>query len=61
MVETAVGGGRSWVHKDAARTYGAPAAAEDEPLKSPYEVKYTKLIIDGQFADAASGTVFLYA
>jgi aldehyde dehydrogenase (NAD+) len=35
----------------------APAtAADEEPIKPPVEVKYTQLLINGNFVDAASGT-----
>lgn len=43
------------------RTYGAAAAAEeriDNPSKAPVDVKLTKLLIDGEFVDAASGSTF---
>ncbi|XP_037449929.1 aldehyde dehydrogenase family 2 member B7, mitochondrial-like [Triticum dicoccoides] len=37
----------------------APAAADDEqPIKPPVEVKYTQLLINGNFVDAASGRTF---
>ncbi|VAI60452.1 unnamed protein product [Triticum turgidum subsp. durum] len=37
----------------------APAAAADEqPIKPPVEVKYTQLLINGNFVDAASGRTF---
>lgn len=34
------------------------AAAIDEPITPPVEVNYTKLLINGQFVDAASGKTF---
>lgn len=37
----------------------APAtAADEEPIKPPVEVKYTQLLINGNFVDAASGKTF---
>uniref|UniRef100_A0A452XGJ9 Aldehyde dehydrogenase domain-containing protein n=1 Tax=Aegilops tauschii subsp. strangulata TaxID=200361 RepID=A0A452XGJ9_AEGTS len=37
----------------------APAAtADEEPIKPPVEVKYTQLLINGNFVDAASGRTF---
>ncbi|KAL3690346.1 hypothetical protein R1sor_016655 [Riccia sorocarpa] len=44
-----------------ARNYGAAAAAEKElenPLKPPVEIKYTKLLINGEFVDSKSGKTF---
>lgn len=42
------------------RNYGAAAAAEEleNPSKAPVDVKLTKLLIDGEFVDAASGKTF---
>ncbi|CAM6086078.1 unnamed protein product [Calypogeia fissa] len=42
------------------RRYGAAAAEEDleTPMKAPFPVQYTKLLIDGEFVDAASGKTF---
>lgn len=43
------------------RNYGAAAAAEQQletPSEAPVEVKHTKLLIDGEFVDAASGKTF---
>jgi len=43
------------------RNYGAAAAAVeqiDNPSKAPVDVKLTKLLIDGEFVDAASGKTF---
>lgn len=42
------------------RNYGAEAAAEqlENPSKAPVDVKLTKLLIDGEFVDAASGKTF---
>lgn len=42
------------------RSFGAAAAAEEleNPIKPPVDVKLTKLLIDGEFVDAASGKTF---
>ena len=42
------------------RSYGAAAAAEEleNPQPAPVEAKLTKLLIDGEFVDAASGKTF---
>ncbi|CAM6105054.1 unnamed protein product [Calypogeia fissa] len=42
------------------RPYGAAAAAEDleTPVEPPYPVQYTKLLINGQFVESASGKTF---
>lgn len=34
------------------------AVALEEPIKPPVSVEYTKLLINGQFVDAASGKTF---
>lgn len=40
----------------AAPAAAATAAATEEPIQPPVDVKYTKLLINGNFVDAASGT-----
>lgn len=43
------------------RSFSAAAAAAEElenPIAPPVEVKHTKLLIDGEFVDAASGKTF---
>jgi aldehyde dehydrogenase (NAD+) len=35
-----------------------PATADEAPIKPPVEVKHTQLFINGNFVDAASGTLF---
>ena len=35
------------------------AAALEEPITPPVKVEYTKLLINGQFVDAASGKLFV--
>lgn len=43
------------------RRYGAAALAAEEleyPTKAPVEAEYTKLLINGEFVDAASGKTF---
>lgn len=35
------------------------AAANEEPIKPPVEVEYTKLLINGEFVDSVSGDSFL--
>lgn len=42
------------------RRYGVAAAEEDleTPMKAPFPVEYTKLLINGEFVDAASGKTF---
>lgn len=49
-----------WRNVCGARRYGAAAAEEDleTPAKAPFPVQYTKLLIDGDFVDAASGKTF---
>lgn len=36
------------------------AAALEEPIKPPVSVEYSKLLINGQFVDAASGEPFFF-
>uniref|UniRef100_A0A0C9S9Y8 TSA: Wollemia nobilis Ref_Wollemi_Transcript_5624_1981 transcribed RNA sequence n=1 Tax=Wollemia nobilis TaxID=56998 RepID=A0A0C9S9Y8_9CONI len=40
------------------RRFGSAAEALEEPIKPPVDLKYTQLLIDGQFVDSASGKVF---
>uniref|UniRef100_A0A0D6R358 Aldehyde dehydrogenase domain-containing protein n=1 Tax=Araucaria cunninghamii TaxID=56994 RepID=A0A0D6R358_ARACU len=40
------------------RRFVSAAEALEEPIKPPVELKYTQLLIDGQFVDSASGKVF---
>ncbi|EEC73936.1 hypothetical protein OsI_08800 [Oryza sativa Indica Group] len=42
----------------AAPAAAATAAATEEPIQPPVDVKYTKLLINGNFVDAASGKTF---
>uniref|UniRef100_A0A0D9YXS4 Aldehyde dehydrogenase domain-containing protein n=1 Tax=Oryza glumipatula TaxID=40148 RepID=A0A0D9YXS4_9ORYZ len=42
----------------AAPAASATAAATEEPIQPPVDVKYTKLLINGNFVDAASGKTF---
>ncbi|KAJ4711129.1 Aldehyde dehydrogenase [Melia azedarach] len=39
-------------------TAGAAAAAAEEPITPPVKVNYNRLLIDGEFVDAASGKTF---
>ncbi|KAH9627188.1 hypothetical protein KSS87_020734, partial [Heliosperma pusillum] len=38
--------------------YSTAAAVEEEPITPPVKVEYTKLLINGQFVDSASGKTF---
>lgn len=38
--------------------YSTAAAALEEPIKPPVSVQYDKLLINGQFVDAASGDFY---
>lgn len=40
------------------RLFGTAAAATEEPIKPPVEVKHTQLLINGKFVDSASGKTF---
>lgn len=40
------------------RRFGTAATACEEAIKPPVELKYTQLLINGQFVDAASGKTF---
>lgn len=48
--------GRGPVLASGSQRFGT-AAALDEPITPPVEVKYTKLLINGQFVDSASGEI----
>nr|XP_027098145.1 aldehyde dehydrogenase family 2 member B7, mitochondrial-like [Coffea arabica] len=50
-------GGKSACQARAISRYSTAAALE-EPIKPPVNVEYTKLLINGQFVDAASGKTF---
>ncbi|KAH7674519.1 aldehyde dehydrogenase (NAD+) protein [Dioscorea alata] len=50
-------GGRGAGLASGSQRFGT-AAALDEPITPPVEVKYTKLLINGQFVDSASGKTF---
>ncbi|KAJ7560012.1 hypothetical protein O6H91_04G110800 [Diphasiastrum complanatum] len=47
--------GRSW---GAIRSYAVAAEVDEEPIKPPFDITYTKLLINGEFVDSASGKTF---
>jgi len=46
------------IRNDGIRRLGTAASALEEPIAPPVQVKYTQLLIDGQFVNAASGKTF---
>ncbi|GAB2289533.1 hypothetical protein Dimus_023843 [Dionaea muscipula] len=48
----------SGLHRSISRYTTGTAALLEEPVTPPVEVKYTKLLINGDFVDAASGKTF---
>uniref|UniRef100_A0A0D9VKK5 Aldehyde dehydrogenase domain-containing protein n=1 Tax=Leersia perrieri TaxID=77586 RepID=A0A0D9VKK5_9ORYZ len=56
------GSARGWLpgalHRFSSAPAAAAAAATEEPIQPPVDVKYTKLLINGNFVDAASGRTF---
>ncbi|CAN6239551.1 unnamed protein product [Urochloa humidicola] len=56
---SALPGAGAFLHRfSTAPAAAAPAPATDEPIQPAVEVKYTQLLINGNFVDAASGKTF---
>jgi len=56
-VQPICSGKRTYVGRSINR-YSTTAAALEDPIKPPVSVQYDKLLINGQFVDAASGEFY---